>query len=233
MYLLNIENFERAILEVNKSGFAAIDLSKDLPDHLSEKLYTAMDSNTFHPNRSRYYNELSFYWPEDWSDVEGGIGSFHEERSLEYILPFPEAEALMNEHFGEDQTKTITNFAKQVKKQTVSAHRGLANNELRLSRAILRQMNEGDSTEHLAYEYHKDIGYSDRPYQQLLSVVITTYGIPTIAHRYTPKVGELLFFNAYDRRRLLDLGKEQAFIHKGPKSGPKMFFFFEFLGPKM
>ena len=93
-------------------------------------------------------------------------------------------------------------------------------------------MNEYHQTKHNGSEFHEDAGYSDRPYQQLLSAVLTTYGIPTEGQRKTPELGELVLFNAYDRRRLLGLPEELAFVHKGPKSGPKMFFFFEFLGPR-
>src|SRR5207248_2959090 len=105
-------------------------------------------------------------------------------------------------------------------------------NEIRLSRVMVRQMNEKHITTHGAFEFHEDQGYIDRPYQQLLSVIITTFGIPTEAVRYRPKPGEIVIFNARDRRRLLGLSENLAFVHKGPRSGPKMFFFFEFLGPR-
>ncbi|MGE0526895.1 MAG: hypothetical protein AB7P49_07530 [Bdellovibrionales bacterium] len=127
---------------------------------------------------------------------------------------------------------SVLEFTLKVRELTRRNHFGLPNNELRLARVMLRQMNEGHRTGHRGSEYHEDIGYAGRPYQQLLSVIITTYGIPTEAHRYRPRVGELLLFNAYDRRRLLGLSEEMAFIHRGPKRGPKMFFFFEFLGPR-
>lgn len=138
----------------------------------------------------------------------------------------------MNQHFGEATTNSILSFAETVKKLTISNHTGLKNNDLKLARVMLRQMNENDVTTHGGSDYHEDSGYQNRPYQQLLSAIITTHGIPTVAERYEPKVGELLIFNALDRRRLLGMPEDLAFIHTGPKSGPKMFFFFEFLGPR-
>lgn len=160
------------------------------------------------------------------------IAAFHEKKSLRHIYSVDDAQKLLGGHFGETITKSIFTFAEKIKNLTISNHHGLPNNELRLARVIMRQMSEDDHTLHGGSDWHEDSGYADRPYQQLLSVIVTTHGIPTVAERYNPKVGELLFFNALDRRKLLGMGDELAFIHTGPKSGPKMFFFFEFLGPR-
>lgn len=230
---LNSQSFRSAITQVNELGFASIDLIADLPEELGQQLYEKMNAIDLHPSRARYYNEIAFYWPEDWSDIKEGIGSFHEQKSLKYIYPKTEAQGIMTKNFGEFTTNSILNFVETIKNLTISNHIGLKNNELRLARVMLRQMNESDKTTHGGSDYHEDSGYQNRPYQQLLSVILTTHGIPTTAERYTPKVGELLIFNALDRRRLLGLKDELAFIHTGPKTGPKMFFFFEFLGPRI
>jgi len=66
MQNLNSENFQNAISLVNKAGFAAIDLSEELPKELGPDLYHKMNQITLHPSRERYYNEIAFYWPEDW-----------------------------------------------------------------------------------------------------------------------------------------------------------------------
>jgi hypothetical protein len=232
MRSLNAQYFQSAMAQVNELGFASIDLSVDLPEELGQQLYEKMNIIDLHPSRARYYNEIAFYWPEDWSDVKEGIGSFHEQKSLKYIYPKANAQEIMTKNFGESTTNSILNFTEMIKNLTISNHIGLKNNELRLARVMLRQMNESDKTTHGGSDYHEDSGYQDRPYQQLLSVILTTDGIPTTAKRYTPKVGELLIFNALDRRHLLGLNDELAFIHTGPKTGPKMFFFFEFLGPR-
>jgi hypothetical protein len=192
-----------------------------------------MDQVDFHPARNTYYNEIAFYWPEDWKDVPQGIGAFHEQKSLQRIYPTSEAEKIMIQHFDSVVTEAIFSFALQIKTLTISNHHGLPNNELRLARVMVRQMSENQITRHSGANYHEDRGYSDRPYQQLLSVIITTHGIPTVAERHEAKIGELLLFNAYDRRKLLGLKDDLAFIHTGPKSGPKLFFFFEFLGPRI
>lgn len=226
------ENFRTAISKINETGYASIDLSTDIPNLLGIDLYTMMDRQNFHPSRAHYYNEIAFYWPEDWHGIPEGIGAFHEQTSLKYILPFPPARDLLLDHFGIEATQAIVDFVSRVKNLVVSQHHGLPNNELKLSRVMLRQMNENDRTMHGGSNFHEDQGYAHRPYQQLLSAVITTYGVPTTANRYESKVGELLIFNAFDRRRILGLADELAFIHSGPKSGPKMFFFFEFLGPR-
>jgi len=232
MTQLTDKNFREAMAAVNTQGFAAIDLSREILPHLGQELYAKMDGIHFHKNRATYYNEIAFYWPEDWSDVELGIGAFHEQKSLKNILPHSEAAELLQTHFGSDLASSIIAFVEKIKTLTVSNHFGLNNNELRLARVMMRQMNQSDHTSHGGANDHEDIGYANRPYQQLLSVIVTTFGIPTEAERHAAKVGELLLFNAVDRRKLLGLSEELAFIHKGPKSGPKMFFFFEFLGPR-
>ena len=225
-------HMRRAIATVNKDGFAAIDLSTSLPIELGHELYSALDPITLHPGRSKYYNEVALYWPEDWVGVENGIGSFHEQSSLKYIYPVDKGFRLLEQNLGSNQALAILDFVRAVKIATIKHHFGLANNELRLSRVMIRQMGERDRTFHGGADWHEDIGYPDRGYQQLLSVIITTFGNVTISERHNCKVGELLVFNAYDRRRLLGHGPEKAFMHCGPKSGPKMFFFFEFLGPR-
>jgi hypothetical protein len=221
-----------AIGLVNLRGYASLELPPDLVFSLGESLYRAMDAHVFHPDRQKYYNEIAFYWPEDWQDVEQGIAAFHEQKSLRYILPFQEAQKILSEKIGSNSSHTIFDFATQIKQLIVRNHHGLKNNELRLSRVMVRQMNEDHMTTHGGSDVHEDIGYSHSPYRQLLSAIVTTYGIPTESKTYQPKVGELLIFNAYDRRKLLGLNDDLAFLHKGPKSGPKMFFFFEFLGPR-
>lgn len=228
---LTPKNIHSAIEKVNREGFATIDLSEDISPDLGVNLYEIMNNKEFHPSRAHYYNEIAFYWPDDWKDVSEGIGSFHEQKSLKQILPFPQAKHLLLSHFGGEITQAIVDFVSQVKNLVVSQHHGLSNNELRLSRVMIRQLNENDHTLHGGSDCHEDQGYSNRPYQQLLSAVITTHGIPTAAGRYEAKVGELLIFNAFDRRRILGLCDDLAFVHSGPKTGPKMFFFFEFLGP--
>ena len=229
---LNSENVRKAIARVNEVGFASIDLRTDLPQTLGIDLYDLMERKSFHPSRETYYNEIAFYWPEDWLDVPESIGSFHEQKSLTHILPFSNAQQLLKDNFGDEITQAVVNFTSLVKNLIVSEHHGLFNNELRLSRVMARQMNASHQTTHGGSDFHEDRGYSDRPYQQLLSAIITTYGIPTTAKNIEAKVGELLIFNAFDRRRLLGQSEDLAFVHKGPKSGPKMFFFFEFLGPR-
>lgn len=227
---LTPQNFKDAIVKVNEIGFASIDISADLPKELSSELYEKFNSVDLHPSRAKYYNEIAFYWPEDWADVPEGIAAFHEQKSLKHIYPQKQAQEIMNQHFGESITNSIFNFARTVKELTISNHFGLKNNELKLARVMIRQMNEQDHTTHGGSDYHEDSGYQNRPYQQLLSVILTTHGIPTAADRYSAKLGELLIFNALDRRRLLGMKDDLAFIHTGPKSGPKLFFFFEFLG---
>jgi hypothetical protein len=232
MQKLNAENFRQAISLVNKNGFASIDVSEDLPKELGSALYKKMDKVTLHPSRERYYNELAFYWPEEWADVPEGIGSFHEQKSLKHIYPVDDAQKILIQHFGASTMSAIIAFAEKIKILTIANHHGLPNNELRLARVIIRQMGDADRTTHGGSDWHEDSGYVDRPYRQLLSVVVTTHGIPTAAKKHSSKVGELLIFNARDRRKLLGMNDELAFIHTGPKSGPKMFFFFEFLGPR-
>lgn len=232
MTSLTAEKMKAAISLVNKQGYAALDLPNKYQVELGEALYQAVDSVTLHPSRDTYYNEIAFYWPEDWFDVEHGICSFHDERSLRYIYSAKDARNILTEKIGEAHTEAILEFASHIKHLVIENHHGLQNNELRLARVMVRQMNENQHTRHSGASIHEDIGYSDRPYQQLLSVVATTHGIPTKADRYPAKLGELLIFNAYDRRRLLSMSQEHAFLHEGPKTGPKMFFFFEFLGPR-
>lgn len=232
MAALTAEKMKAAISLVNKQGYAALDLPNEYHLALGEALYHAVDSVTLHPNRDTYYNEITFYWPEDWFDVEHGICSFHDEKSLRSIYPANVAQKILIDKIGESHTEAIFEFASQIKHLVIENHHGLQNNELRLARVIVRQMNENQQTQHSGASIHEDIGYSDRAYQQLLSVIATTYGIPTRADRYQAKLGELLIFNAYDRRRLLSMSQDLAFYHEGPKSGPKMFFFFEFLGPR-
>ncbi len=229
---LTDENVQSAIALVNEQGYAAVSLHPDVVAKLGHSLYQAIDAITLHPQRDTYYNEIAFFWPNDWSDVEHGIGAFHEQRSLSKIYPADKAKTILDEQIGLDHSDAILNFASQVKQLIVRHHHGLKNNELRLARVMIRQMNEKNSTKHSGSNLHEDIGYNDRPYQQLLSVIVTTFGIPTEAIKHQSKVGELLIFNAYDRRRLLERNDDFAFIHTGPKSGPKMFFFFEFLGPR-
>ena len=229
---LSSENVRKAIARVNEVGFASIDLRADLSHSLGIDLYNLMEQKSFHPSREMYYNEIAFYWPEDWHEVPESIGSFHEQKSLKHILPFSNAQQLLQDSFGDEITQAVVNFTSLVKNLIVSEHHGLLNNELRLSRVMLRQMNARHKTSHGGSDFHEDRGYSDRPYQQLLSAIITTHGIPTTAQNFEAKVGDLLIFNAFDRRRLLGQSEELAFVHKGPKSGPKMFFFFEFLGPR-
>jgi hypothetical protein len=221
-----------AIGFVNRHGYAALKLPPQLVFRLGEPLYLAMDAATFHACREKYYNEIAFYWPEDWDDVDQGICSFHEHKSLRHIFPARVAKKILTEKIGRVHSDSILNFASQIKRLVIQNHHGLKNNELRISRVMVRQMNDSNLTTHSGSEFHEDIGYSDRPYQQLLSVSVTTHGIPTESAIYQPKAGELLLFNAYDRRRVLGLNDEFAFVHKGPKTGPKMFFFFEFLGPR-
>lgn len=134
---LNSQNFRSAIAQVNELGFASIDLSADLPKELGQQLYEKMNAIYLNPSRARYYNEIAFYWPEDWSDVNEGIGSFHEQKSLKYIYPKADAQGVMTKHFGESTTNSILNFAETVKNLTVSNHIGLKNNELRLARVML------------------------------------------------------------------------------------------------
>ncbi len=221
-----------AIDLVNRKGFASLALPASVVFELGHLLYQDMDTVSFHPNRQSYYNEIAFYWPEDWLDVDRGIGSFHDQRSLRHILPIGDAQNVLREKLGIRHTAAILNFASDIKRLVIRNHHGLRNNELRLSRVMVRQMNESNQTTHGGSEVHEDIGYTGRRYQQLLSAIVTTHGIPTESAIYQPKLGELLIFNAYDRRRLLGLSDDFAFFHKGPKTGPKMFFFFEFLGPK-
>jgi hypothetical protein len=221
-----------AISLVNLRGYASLELPSDLVVNLGASLYRAMDAHVFHPDRQKYYNEIAFYWPEDWRDVDLGLAAFHEEKSLRHILPFQEAQKILSKKIGAISSHAIFDFVVQIKRLIVQNHHGLKNNELRLSRVMVRQMNEGHLTTHGGSDVHEDIGYSHRPYRQLLSAIVTTYGIPTESKTYQPKIGELLIFNAYDRRKLLGLNDDLAFLHKGPKSGPKMFFFFEFLGPR-
>lgn len=228
---LNDKDFVNAFSQVNIHGFASLNLHSDTIDRLGESLYLSIDKVNLHPQRESYYNEIAFYWPYDWSDIENGIGTFHEQKSLAHILNVDDAKKILLENIEESLTNSIIDFAFQIKQFIVKNHHGLNNNELRLSRVMVRQMNESHITKHGGSDIHEDKGYSHRPYQQLLSAIVTTYGIPTMAERYQPKVGELLIFNAYDRRRLLKMENDHAFIHQGPKSGPKMFFFFEFLGP--
>jgi len=230
--VLNNRHVTDAIGLVNRQGYAAIELPHQLVVKLGRPLYQAMDAVTLHPNRENYYNEIAFYWPEDWRDVDQGIGSFHEQKSLRHIFPVQEAQKILAEKIGINHCATVLDFASQIKHLVIRNHHGLKNNELRLARVMVRQMSESNLTTHVGSEVHEDIGYSERPYQQLLSVVVTTYGIPTESERHQAKIGELLIFNAYDRRRLLGLSDDFAFLHKGPKTGPKMFFFFEFLGPR-
>jgi len=221
-----------AISEVNKAGFSSIDISNMVLPTLGENLYNIMDKYDFHENRYSYYNEVSFYWPEDWNDVENGIGSFHKEAELKTILPFKKAKLFLDESLGQNLSSLVFEFTSKVKELIVENHHGLLNNELKLSRAMVRQMNQHSFTKHQGADFHEDCGYSNTNYQQLLSAIVTTHGKPTEALNYSPKLGELVILNAYHRRKLLNLSKDYAFIHKGPKSGPKLFFFFEFLGPR-
>ncbi len=221
-----------AIRQVNERGYAALTLPEDLITKLGEPLYKSVDQVTLHPNREKYYNEIAFYWPEDWRDVDRGIGAFHNENSLRHIYSNSDAERILNEKIGPDQTALVMSFSFQIKQLVVTNHHGLVNNEIRLARVMIRQMNENQRTAHGGADVHEDIGYNDRPYRQLLSVILTTHGLPTQSATYNARPGELLMFNAYDRRQLLGMGEDLAFLHKGPKSGPKMFFFFEFLGPR-
>lgn len=225
--------FNELITEVNSTGFASIQLDMTFPEikPLGQDLYLAMDSISLDIQKS-YYNELAFYWPEDWSDLALGLANFHEDSTIKYIWSKQKASQFMNVNFGEKVSYTLINFSERVKSLVTKNHFGLENNELRLSRVIVRQMNENHSTHHRAINFHEDIGYSSKAYQHLLSVALTTYGTPTESKsNKVINVGELLMFNAYDRRRLLGLQEKYAFIHRGPKSGPKMFLFFEFLGP--
>lgn len=228
---LNDKKFENAIVLLNQQGYSSLELHSDTIDRLGKSLYLSIDKIQLHPQRENYYNEIAFYWPQDWSDVDQGIGAFHEQKSLTHIFSVDDAKRVLSEKIGEAHTNSIIDFAFQVKQFIIKNHHGLKNNELRLSRVMVRQMNTNHHTKHGGSDLHEDMGYSGRPYQQLLSAIVTTYGIPTKAERHQPKVGELLIFNAYDRRRLLGRSDDFAFIHRGPKSGPKMFFFFEFLGP--
>jgi hypothetical protein len=217
---------------VNRQGFAAIALQPDKWNKLAEPLYQSMDSTPLHPNRKKYYNEVSFFWPEDWRDVENGIGSFHDPSTVREIFAAEDARILLSRTLSPDLCDAVFDFSETINHLITANHHGLPNCELKLSRVMIRQMNERHQTDHAGSNFHEDIGYSDRPYQQLVSVVLTTFGIPTEAKKYSAGVGELLIFNAFDRRRILGLTEDFAFIHRGPKSGPKMFFFFEFLGPK-
>ena len=227
------QEMREAISLVNCQGYAALALPAQVELSLGRTLYKAMDAQTFHPHRQRYYNEIAFFWPDDWLDVESGVGAFHEQKSLPYIMPVEEARKLLNEKLGAMHAEAILNFALQLKQLVIHNHHGLENNELRLARVMVRQMNETDHTSHSGADLHEDVGYSDRPYSQLLSVIVTTHGITTESKIYQPKVGELLVFNAYDRRKRLGLDESFAFLHKGPRTGPKMFFFFEFLGRRI
>ncbi|MBL7689621.1 MAG: hypothetical protein JNJ49_16410 [Bdellovibrionaceae bacterium] len=229
---LTDEKIQSAISLVNQQGYAAIDLHSDVVNKLGKPLYQAIDAVTLHPQRDKYYNEIAFFWPEDWQGVEQGIGSFHEQKSLDKIYQADAAKTILGEKIGSSYSDVILDFAFQVKQLIIRHHHGLKKNELRLARVMVRQMNEKNLTRHNGSNLHEDIGYNNRPYQQLLSAIVTTFGIPTEAIRHQARVGELLIFNAYDRRRLLEMNENLAFVHKGPKSGPKMFFFFEFLGPR-
>lgn len=230
--LFTFRQMQNAIGLVNKQGYASLELPSNLVDRLGLQLYQKIDQVTFHPDREKYYNELAFYWPEDWCDVEHGIGSFHEQKSLKHIFSAQSARKILGEQLGHSNSDLILDFAFHIKRLIIQNHHGLKNNELRCSRVMVRQMNESNLTIHGGSDVHEDLGYNERPYQQLLSAIVTTYGIPTESKIYQPRLGELLIFNAYDRRRLLGLDEKFAFLHKGPKTGPKMFFFFEFLGPR-
>ncbi|MGE0763755.1 MAG: hypothetical protein AB7N80_10800 [Bdellovibrionales bacterium] len=230
--MLNQQTFHNAIAKVNKDGFSTINLKKIFPANLGRDLFDAMDRVDFHSSRADYYNEVCLHWPEDWKDVPNGLAAFHDSDHLAQILSNEDAKKLLQENLGAKLTRSIFNFTEKIKNLIMRTHHGLPNNELRLSRLMIRQMGPTQTTTHGTADLHEDLGYEHRPYQQLLSAVLTTYGAPTIAPRHPCQIGELLIFNAFDRRRILGLPETQAFVHKGPKSGPKLLFFFEFLGPQ-
>ncbi|MBO9666244.1 MAG: hypothetical protein J7501_05475, partial [Bdellovibrio sp.] len=121
MTKLTDSNFREAISQVNRDGFAALDISAEILPHLGEELYLKMDQINFHEKRSTYYNEIAFYWPEEWSDVELGIGAFHEQRSLKNILPHSEAAVLLKNNFGETLAAQIVKFVSDVKELTIKS----------------------------------------------------------------------------------------------------------------
>jgi hypothetical protein len=223
--------FRNIFDQVNTLGFSVVDLTVQFNPLLGEPLYKAMDAVKLHPMSATYYNEIAFYWPEDWKDVSDGIGCFHAIKDVERVYAAQKANLILQESLGAHFAEAIFSFAESLKGNIVRNHIGLDNNELRLSRVMIRQMNERHVTHHGAIEFHEDRGYVGRTYRQLLSAIVTTFGIPTEGKGYSPKVGELVIFNSRDRRESLGLDQQYAFIHRGPKSGPKMFFFFEFLGP--
>ena len=153
--------------------------------------------------------------------------------TIKQIHPASHALAILEPCAGKTLSRKLIDFTRLINQRVVQNHHGLKNNLLRLSRVMVRQMNEHHCTRHAGSVLHEDQGYRNKPLRQLISVVVTTYGTPTLSAIHTANVGELLMFNARDRREELGLPMNKAFLHRGPVSGPKMFLFFEFLGPSL
>ncbi len=224
------QKVKTAMQDINSVGFSVIDLKGKTPEILGKPLYLAMDKKKLHANRDSYYNEIAFYFPDDWKKVSSGLKSFHDESTTLFIHDSEKASRIIDNELGLKFTPVILGFTQTVNNLVTKYHCGLKDNELKLARCMIRQMNERHNTSHLGSEVHEDQGYTGRAYRQMVSAILTTYGTPTISDKYSAKVGEMLIFNAKDRRVELGLDESKAFLHRGPKSGPKLLFFFEFLG---
>ena len=230
-YTLSSDSFSKAFLEVDQRGWGKIDLQKHPPILNGSKLYNLMDKGYDSGKRGMYYNEIAFNWFNEWVEA-GGIQSYHDLETSKSIFDVSAAKEIYTKIFGDKLAKDLLDLISQIKELCIEHHPDKYNRNLKLGRVLLRQMNEHETTNHSGSEWHEDTGYSNKPFFQYLSAAITLHGKPTLAEKYSPEVGQLLIFNNYHRRIDLKLSDDFAFKHKGPKSGPKLFLFFEFLIPQ-
>ena len=165
-------SFKNAMNEINSKGFSAVDLRGQVPNLLGESLYSAMNKRDLHPNKDNYYNEIAFYFTKDWEDVSGGLSNFHDEATLGIIFDSKEASRLIDHQLGQGFSSAILKWCRTVSELITNYHFGLDDNEIRLSRCMIRQMDHDHKTAHLGAKLHEDQGYSGRNYRQLVSAVL-------------------------------------------------------------
>ena len=221
MNQLAIEKLEA----VNTEGFAAIDVSHLLSAIEGSQIYQAMDTGFSAPDRGHYFNEISFNWGETESDAAMG---FHDQKTIATIHSVQEAQSLLRQFLSESTTFEFMSFLLWVKESCLRLDLDLV-----LARCMIRQYGPSEEAQPRFSSWHEDQGWVGKEYEQHLTAAITLHGIPTEAQRHKVKVGELLVFNAKDRRLKLGLGDSKRFLHRGPSHGPKLFVFWEFLKKKM
>lgn len=213
-----------SLKQLNHEGFVALSMRGLKIFGLGEQVYFGFDKNYQAPDRENYFNELAFNWGGD--DKRAARG-FHDEKTLKSIHSLETAKGILNNIVSADIVSELLHFLVWVKESCLQL-----DPELAVSRCMIRQYNQLEKAQPRFSSWHEDQGWSDREYQQHLTAAITLYGIPTEAKRHKVEVGDLLVFNAKDRRIALKLDDSKVFLHRGPKHGPKLFIFWEFLKSK-